>query len=174
VAVDNVLDRLELKFIYHHLIHFVFFGLYDTRSIPVIADPCNWRRPTAPDAPRTNGHKVQPLHSFINAGLVTHFASLFRVLMGKLPRNNFSYIPFASVAINDSFWSKRIQATQQNTLPAILSQLKSTGRWDVFRLVWKAGDPNPPHIFWDSYLASMTALTLAIQRNFSRQRVTPL
>jgi uncharacterized protein len=71
--------------------------------------------------------------------------------MGQLPRNNFSSIRFASVRINDPFWSKRIEATHNNTLPAILSQLKSTGRWDVFRLVWKAGDPNPPHIFWDSY-----------------------
>jgi len=70
--------------------------------------------------------------------------------MGQLPRNNLSYIPFASVSIDDPFWSKRIEATHKNTLPAILSQLKSTGRWDVFRLIWKNGDPNPPHIFWDS------------------------
>jgi hypothetical protein len=93
--------------------------------------------------------------------------------MGQLPRNNFAYVPFASVAINDPFWSKRIEATHNNTLPAILSQLKSTGRWDVFRLVWKAGDPNPPHIFWDSYCACIMELTLAIRLNFSRRPVTP-
>ena len=96
--------------------------------------------------------------------------------MGQLPRNNFSYIPFASVSIDDPFWSKRIEATHKNTLRAILSQLKSTGRWDVFRLVWKAGDPNPPHIFWDSYAYSLLefSLTLVIPLSSLRRLAIPL
>jgi uncharacterized protein len=71
--------------------------------------------------------------------------------MGKLPRNAFEYIPFQDVTIKDPFWTKRIEATHENTLPAVLKHLKGTGRWDVFRLVWKEGDANPPHIFWDRY-----------------------
>src|SRR5271170_1578761 len=73
--------------------------------------------------------------------------------MGKLPRNAFETIPFQDVTIIDSFWSKRIDATHKGTLPAVLEQLKVTGRWDVFRLLWKPGDPNTPHIFWDRYLS---------------------
>ena len=69
--------------------------------------------------------------------------------MGKLPKNAFDYVSFSNVSINDAFWSKRIEATHKNTLPSILNQLKITGRWDVFRLIWKPGDANPPHIFWD-------------------------
>jgi len=69
--------------------------------------------------------------------------------MGKLPHNAFEYIPFDDVTITDTFWSKRIDATYNGTLPAVLEQLKLTGRWDVFRLKWRPGDPNMPHIFWD-------------------------
>src|SRR5436305_8229592 len=76
--------------------------------------------------------------------------------MGKLPRNAFDYIPFEDVSIRDSFWSKKVDATYKNTLPAILDQLKITGRWDVFKLNWKPGDRNPPHIFWDRYFTHST------------------
>ena len=69
--------------------------------------------------------------------------------MGRLPRDAFDYVPFQNVNIRDAFWSKRIDATHENTLPAVLKHLKVTGRWDVFRLLWKVGDANPPHIFWD-------------------------
>jgi len=70
--------------------------------------------------------------------------------MGRVTENNaFEYVPFQKVSINDKFWSKRIEATYKNTLPAILAQLKATGRWEAFSLKWKPGDPNPPHIFWD-------------------------
>ena len=71
--------------------------------------------------------------------------------MGRLPKDSFEYVPFKDVMIRDGLWSKRIDATHRNTLPAILKQLKITGRWDVFRGSWKPGDPNPPHIFWDRY-----------------------
>lgn len=69
--------------------------------------------------------------------------------MGKLPRNAFEYIPFQDVTIIDHFWSNRIDATYKGTLPAVLEQLRLSGRWDVFQLKWRPGDPNMPHIFWD-------------------------
>jgi uncharacterized protein len=71
--------------------------------------------------------------------------------MGQLTRSRFEYIPFKDVSIDDSFWSKRIDVTFENTLPSVLNQLKITGRWDVTRLLWKPGDPNPPEIPWDRY-----------------------
>ena len=96
--------------------------------------------------------------------------------MGKLPRNAFEYIPFEKVYITDPFWSKRIDATCENTLPAILKQLKITGRWDVFRLVWKPGDPNPPHIFWDRYISFVNQKLLmeVIRQSFLRPLVIRL
>src|ERR1700738_4288418 len=61
------------------------------------------------------------------------------------PMNGFESIPFQRVSIADQFWSKRVDTTHKNTLPTILNHLKRTGRWDVFRLTWKPGDPNSPH-----------------------------
>lgn len=55
--------------------------------------------------------------------------------------------------IQDAFWDGRIQMTREATLPAIYKQLKETGRWDAFKLKRKQGDPNEPHIFWDSDVA---------------------
>lgn len=72
--------------------------------------------------------------------------------MGKLPKKSMEWVSFPNVTITDQFWSKRIEATYLNTLPAILEQLKATGRWDAFSLKWRPGDPDPPHIFWDRYV----------------------
>jgi hypothetical protein len=51
------------------------------------------------------------------------------------------------------FWQQRQEINRKHTLPIEYQQLKETGRWDAFRLNWKAGQPNPPHIFWDSDVA---------------------
>jgi len=62
-------------------------------------------------------------------------------------------IPFTSVTINDEFWSPRLRTNRERTLPIEYQQCKDTGRIDAFRLNWKPGQPNPPHIFWDSDVA---------------------
>jgi DUF1680 family protein len=62
-------------------------------------------------------------------------------------------IPFPSVTINDDFWSPRQRTNRKCTLPIEYQQCKDTGRIDAFRLNWKVGQPNPPHIFWDSDVA---------------------
>lgn len=59
-------------------------------------------------------------------------------------------VPFTRVDINDQFWAPRIRVNREETLPAEYRQLKETGRIDAFRLDWKPGMPNEPHIFWDS------------------------
>src|SRR5579859_4317263 len=96
--------------------------------------------------------------------------------MGRLRSvpEGFEYIPFQAVTIRDDFWTKRVDATYSNTLPSILRQLKETGRWDVFTLKWKPGDPNPPHIFWDRWFPFLRKeVTEVIRRNSLRQRVMP-
>lgn len=62
-------------------------------------------------------------------------------------------IPFPSVTIDDAFWSPRQRINLERTLPIEYQQCKATGRIDAFRLDWKPGQPNPPHIFWDSDVA---------------------
>ena len=43
-----------------------------------------------------------------------------------------------------------MDVNRRNTLPIQYQRCKETGRIDAFKLDWKAGQPNPPHIFWDS------------------------
>ncbi len=62
-------------------------------------------------------------------------------------------IPFSSVTISDAFWAPKLRVNRENTLPIEYEQCKITGRIDAFRLDWKPGQPNPPHIFWDSDVA---------------------
>lgn len=48
-------------------------------------------------------------------------------------------------------WLARLQ--EQNrlvTIPAIYEQFEQTGRIAAFDMNWKQGEPNQPHIFWDS------------------------
>lgn len=62
-------------------------------------------------------------------------------------------VPFTAVTIADRFWSPRLQTNRQVTLPTVYRHCQETGRIDAFRLNWKPGQPNPPHIFWDSDVA---------------------
>lgn len=64
-----------------------------------------------------------------------------------------SPIPFTSVKIDDEFWSPRQRINRERTLPIEYQQCKDTGRIDAFRLDWKPGQPNKPHIFWGSDVA---------------------
>jgi len=63
--------------------------------------------------------------------------------------------PFAltDVTIDDPFWTPRQEANRAVSIPHILAMCRQTGRVDAFRLDWRPGDPNPPHIFWDSDVA---------------------
>uniref|UniRef100_A0A060TEY4 ARAD1D18040p n=1 Tax=Blastobotrys adeninivorans TaxID=409370 RepID=A0A060TEY4_BLAAD len=55
----------------------------------------------------------------------------------------------------NGFWNQRAAVTRTATLPAMYRQMKDTGRWDAMRMTWKKGDPNEPHIFWDSDIAKV-------------------
>jgi DUF1680 family protein len=62
-------------------------------------------------------------------------------------------VSFARVEIDDAFWLPRIRANREQTIPCNYRHCKETGRIDAFKLQWKAGQPNPPHQFWDSDVA---------------------
>ncbi|HYE07348.1 MAG TPA: beta-L-arabinofuranosidase domain-containing protein [Planctomycetota bacterium] len=48
------------------------------------------------------------------------------------------------------FWGRWQELVRSTTLPAQHRSLLATGRIDAFRLAWKPGQPDEPHIFWDS------------------------
>src|SRR5437868_715259 len=62
-------------------------------------------------------------------------------------------VSFARVAIDDRFWQPRIKANREQTIPCNYRQCKESGRIDAWKLDWKPGQPNPPHIFWESDVA---------------------
>lgn len=69
------------------------------------------------------------------------------------------------IEIHGGFWGPRLRTNREVTLPAELENLRQTGHIDALRLDWKPGDPNPPHIFWESDLAKwMEAVAYILQQ----------
>jgi uncharacterized protein len=59
-------------------------------------------------------------------------------------------VPLKHVCVADRFWAPRLEVNRTITVPHEYRMCKDTGRIDAFRLGWKPGMDNPPHIFWDS------------------------
>ena len=62
-------------------------------------------------------------------------------------------VPFTAVKLTDQFWAPRIETNRAHTLPREYELCQTTGRIGAFDMAWKKGQPNPPHIFWDSDVA---------------------
>ncbi|HOX08121.1 MAG TPA: glycoside hydrolase family 127 protein [Planctomycetota bacterium] len=62
-------------------------------------------------------------------------------------------VPHNQVKLTDRFWAPRAAVNRRATLPIEHEQCRKTGRIDAFRLDWRPGRPNEPHIFWDSDVA---------------------
>jgi hypothetical protein len=73
--------------------------------------------------------------------------------MTKTVQRQLTPVPFTHVKLTDAFWRPRIEANRAATLPKEFEMCETTGRIAAFDLKWKKGDPNPPHIFWDSDVA---------------------
>ena len=57
------------------------------------------------------------------------------------------------VKITDGFWKSKQEMNRSTTVWNVYNRFKETGRFDAVKLEWKEGDPNKPHIFWDSDIA---------------------
>ncbi|MBE6369000.1 MAG: glycoside hydrolase family 127 protein [Lentisphaerae bacterium] len=55
----------------------------------------------------------------------------------------------------DPVFAERIKVCIAETIPATMRKTVETGRLDAFKLNWKEGDKNKPHIFWDSDTAKV-------------------
>jgi DUF1680 family protein len=62
-------------------------------------------------------------------------------------------VNWATVGIDDAFWGPRLRLLRQRTLPALLRQLRTSGRIDALRLGWQPGMHPVPHPYWDSDVA---------------------
>lgn len=59
--------------------------------------------------------------------------------------------PVRAVRLDGGFLGERLRVNREVTLPIEYRQCKDTGRLDAWD--WRPGQPNPPHIFWDSDVA---------------------
>ncbi len=57
------------------------------------------------------------------------------------------------VKINGGFWQERQRLNAHVTIPAVYQQCQETGRIAAWKLSWRPGMPNEPHVFWDSDVA---------------------
>jgi len=62
-------------------------------------------------------------------------------------------IELKDVKITGGYFHEKQQMNETVTIPATYRQFYNTGRIDAIKLKWRAGQPNRPHIFWDSDVA---------------------
>ncbi len=62
-------------------------------------------------------------------------------------------VPFSQVEITGGFWKERQLINENVTLDCVRKRFEDTGRFDAFKFSWKPGEPNRPHIFYDSDVA---------------------
>lgn len=62
-------------------------------------------------------------------------------------------INFSNTKINDGFWKSKQDMVKNSTLMAVYNRFSDTHRFDALKCEWKEGEPNMPHIFWDSDVA---------------------
>ena len=63
------------------------------------------------------------------------------------------HIEFSDIEINDGFWKIKQDMVRESTVSAVYDRFRDTHRFDALSCTWKPGDPNRPHIFWDSDVA---------------------
>lgn len=62
-------------------------------------------------------------------------------------------INFSNIEIKDGFWKIKQDMVKSSTVKAVYDRFYDTHRFDALSCTWKEGDPNMPHIFWDSDVA---------------------
>jgi len=62
-------------------------------------------------------------------------------------------LTLTQVRITGGFWKGRLDTNRAKTIPHIYRMLEQTDRLDALRKPYRPGDPDTPHIFWDSDIA---------------------
>lgn len=62
-------------------------------------------------------------------------------------------INFYDIDISGGFWKEKQDMVKNTTAYAIYNRFCDTHRFDALSCTWKDGDPDMPHVFWDSDVA---------------------
>ncbi|MBR2722896.1 MAG: glycoside hydrolase family 127 protein [Lentisphaeria bacterium] len=68
---------------------------------------------------------------------------------------NYRCAEISKVSPEDVILKRAIETDKKSTIPSSLAKCYETGRIDAFKLNWKEGMPNQPHIYWDSDVAKV-------------------
>ncbi|NJP41125.1 glycoside hydrolase family 127 protein [Oscillospiraceae bacterium HV4-5-C5C] len=64
--------------------------------------------------------------------------------------NSSQPVKLEQVQLTHGFWQKRQTLNRQVSVPNVYQRFAESGRFEAFRFNWKQGQPNQPHIFWES------------------------
>ncbi len=62
-------------------------------------------------------------------------------------------IGLENIKINNGFWKIKQDMVNNVTLKSVYERFSETHRFSALKCEWKEGDPNMPHVFWDSDIA---------------------
>ena len=62
-------------------------------------------------------------------------------------------LTYDKIDITGGFWKDKQELIRSTTIYNVYKRFSDTGRFDAFNMDWKEGDPNKPHIYWDSDVA---------------------
>ena len=60
---------------------------------------------------------------------------------------------FNEITLTGGFWKDISEKNRKTTLYSVYDRFAETGRFAALKCNWKEGEPNRPHIFWDSDVA---------------------
>ena len=63
------------------------------------------------------------------------------------------FLSFYDLDITGGFWYDRQKLNSEITIKAVYDRFKETGRFEALKQNYKEGQPNRPHIFYDSDVA---------------------
>ncbi len=59
-------------------------------------------------------------------------------------------LDFTKTILKDGFWRFYYDLDRNSVVKHVYNRFKETGRFDALRCMWREGEPNKPHIYWDS------------------------
>ena len=80
-----------------------------------------------------------------------------------------------NIKITDGFWKVKQDMVRDVTLKSVYDRFEETHRFDALNCTWKEGDPDMPHVFWDSDIAKWIeglAYSLNYSENEELEKIT--
>lgn len=83
-------------------------------------------------------------------------------------------IEFSDIEITGGYWKTRQDINSSVTLESVYERFQETHRFDALKCEWKNGEPNMPHIFWDSDIAKWIEGAAYILNSKKDEKITEI